>query len=88
MVISGPSNRERRTVKRILMATLLLGLMGPAACGSLWPGQEQPENAIKLAGHIETTETDLGFQVPGRIDVGLGGTGRRSQGRPGGGQAR
>ena len=67
MVISGPSNRERRTVKRILMATLLLGLMSPAACGSLWPGQEQPENEIKLAGHIETTETDLGFQVPGRI---------------------
>jgi len=66
MVISGPSHRERRTVKRILIAALLLGLMSPAACGSL-PGQEQPVNQIKLAGHIETTETDLGFQVPGRI---------------------
>jgi multidrug resistance efflux pump len=67
MVISGPSNRERRMVKRILMAMLLLGLMSPASCGSLWPGQEKPENEIKLAGHIEATETDLGFQVPGRI---------------------
>jgi multidrug resistance efflux pump len=66
MVISGPSHRERRRGKRILIAALLLGLMSPAACGSL-PGQEQPENTIKLAGHIETTETDLGFQVPGRI---------------------
>lgn len=55
MVISGPSNRERRTVQRILIATLLLGLMGFTGCESLWPGQEQPENAIKLAGHIETT---------------------------------
>lgn len=69
MVISGPSNRERRTVKRILIITLVLGLMGPAACGSLWPGQEKPENEIKLAGHIEATETDLAFQVPGRIEA-------------------
>jgi HlyD family secretion protein len=68
MVISGPSNRERRTVKRILIATLLLGLMSPAACGSL-PGQEKPENEIKLAGRIEATETDLAFQVPGRIEA-------------------
>lgn len=69
MVISGPSNRERRTVKPILMITLLLGLLSPAACGSLWPGQEQPQNEIKLAGHIEATETDLAFQVPGRIET-------------------
>ena len=69
MVISDPSNRERRTVKRILMITLLFGLMSPAACGSIWPGQEKPENEIKLAGHIEATETDLAFQVPGRIEA-------------------
>ena len=69
MVISGPGNRERRTVKRILMITLVLGLMSPAACGSLWPGQETPANEIKLAGHIEATETDLAFQVPGRIEA-------------------
>lgn len=68
MVISGPSNRERRTVKRILMMTLILGSISPAACGSLWPGQEQPQTEIKLAGHIEATETDLAFQVPGRIE--------------------
>ena len=68
MVISGPNNRERRTVKRILIITLVLGLMSPAACGSL-PGQEKPENEIKLAGHIEATETDLAFQVPGRIEA-------------------
>jgi len=69
MVISGPSNRERRTVKRILVITLVFGLMTPAACGSLWPGQEQPQTEIKLAGHIEATETDLAFQVPGRIEA-------------------
>src|SRR3989339_1477904 len=68
MVFSGPGNRERPTVNRILMITLVLGLLSPAACGSLWPGQEQPKNEIKLAGHIEATETDLAFQVPGRIE--------------------
>jgi multidrug resistance efflux pump len=68
MVISGPSNRERRTVKRLLIAVLLLGLMSPAACGSI-PGQEKPDNEIKLAGRIEATETDLAFQVPGRIEA-------------------
>jgi multidrug resistance efflux pump len=67
MVISGQSKRERRTVKRILIVALLLGLMSPVACGSL-PGQEKPENKIKLAGHIQVTETDLAFQVPGRIE--------------------
>ena len=56
-------------MKRILMMTLVLGLMSPAACGSLWPGQEQPKNEIKLAGHIQATETDLAFQVPGRIET-------------------
>lgn len=56
-------------MKRILMITLILGLMSPAACGSLWPGHEQPENEIKLAGHINATETDLAFQVPGRIEA-------------------
>jgi len=69
MVISGPSKRERGAVKRIVIATLLLGLISPAACGSIWPGQEKPENEIKLAGHIEATETDLAFQVPGRIEA-------------------
>jgi len=49
------------------MIILALGLMSPAACGSLWPGQEQPKNEIRLAGHINATETDLAFQVPGRI---------------------
>jgi multidrug resistance efflux pump len=68
MVISGPSNRERRTVKRLFIAVLLLGLMSPAACGSI-PGQEQPDNEIKLGGRIEATETDLAFQVPGRIEA-------------------
>ena len=56
-------------MKRILMIILALGLMSPAACGSLWPGQEQPKNEIRLAGHIQATETDLGFQVPGRIET-------------------
>jgi multidrug resistance efflux pump len=68
MVISGPSKRERRTGKRILMAALLLGLVSSAACESLWSGPEKPQTEIKLAGHIQATETDLGFQVPGRIE--------------------
>ncbi len=69
MVTSGPSNRERRTVRSIFIAIWLLGLMIPAACGSLWPDQEKPENEIRLAGHIDATETDLAFQVPGRIEA-------------------
>ena len=69
MVISSPSNRERRTVKRILMVMLFFGLMSSAACGLPWSDQEKPKNAIKLAGHIEATETDLAFQVPGRIEA-------------------
>jgi multidrug efflux pump subunit AcrA (membrane-fusion protein) len=51
------------------MITLLLVLLSPAACESLWPGQATPANEIKLAGHIEATETDLAFQVPGRIEA-------------------
>jgi multidrug resistance efflux pump len=67
MVISGPHNRKRRTAKRLLMVTIVFALLSPAACGSQWPGQETPQHEIKLAGHIEATETDLAFQVPGRI---------------------
>lgn len=55
-------------MKRILMSMLIFGLMSPIACGSLWPGQEKPANEIRLAGRIEATETDLAFQVPGRIE--------------------
>jgi multidrug resistance efflux pump len=68
MVISGPGNQEPHMVKRIFIATLILGFLSPAACESIWPGQEKPRNEIKLAGHIQATETDLAFQVPGRID--------------------
>ena len=68
MVISDPNHRKRPTVRRLLLVTLLFGLLSPAACGSQWPGQEKPENEIKLGGHIEATETDLAFQVPGRIE--------------------
>ena len=35
----------------------------------MWPGQEKPAKELKLAGHIEATETDLAFQVPGRIEA-------------------
>jgi len=57
-------------MKRFLMVTLLvLGLMSIAVYGLPWPGQEKPEQEIKLAGHIEATETDLAFQVPGRIEA-------------------
>ncbi len=56
-------------MKLIFIAIWLLGLMTPAACGSLWPDQDKPANEIRLAGHIDVTETDLAFQVPGRIEA-------------------
>lgn len=57
-------------MKRILIVTLiLLGLLSIAVYGLPWPGPEKPEKEIKLAGHIEATETDLAFQVPGRIEA-------------------
>ncbi len=57
-------------MKRILIVSLiLLGLLGIAASGLSWPGPEKSDKEIKLAGHIEATETDLAFQVPGRIET-------------------
>jgi len=57
-------------LKRILLVILiLLGLLGLAASGWSWPGPEKSEKEIKLSGHIEATETDLAFQVPGRIEA-------------------
>ena len=52
-----------------MVTFMLLGLMSLAVYGLPWPGQEKPEQEIKLAGHIEATETDLAFQVPGRIEA-------------------
>lgn len=56
-------------MKRILMVSLILiGLLGSAVSGLSRPGQEKSAKELKLAGHIEVTETDLAFQVPGRLE--------------------
>lgn len=57
-------------MKRILLGILILsGLLSIAASGLPGPGPEKAAKDIKLAGHIEVTETDLAFQVPGRIET-------------------
>jgi multidrug resistance efflux pump len=65
-----PRPKRTEILKRFHMVILiLLGLLGSAASGWSWPGPETSAKEIKLAGHIEATETDLAFQVPGRIET-------------------
>ncbi|MCL6621001.1 MAG: efflux RND transporter periplasmic adaptor subunit [Syntrophobacterales bacterium] len=55
----------RRRIPLVVAAVLLVG-------GSLWWWQRHslpPEAALRLTGHIEATETHLGFKVPGLISA-------------------
>lgn len=59
-------------LKRKIIAVVVL--VGLAAAGALayrhyQGGQSSSLEAIRLAGHIETTETDLAFKVPGKVAV-------------------
>jgi len=55
-------------VKRVPVIILLFVLvLAGAASAFWWQKAEKPSGNLRLAGHIEVTETDLAFLVPGRI---------------------
>jgi HlyD family secretion protein len=54
-------------VKRILLAVLLLGILVALGVWFFWGNEKSNHHVLRLSGHIEATETDLGFKVPGKI---------------------
>jgi len=54
-------------VKRILLAVLLIGSLAALGVWLYWGSEKTEPGVLRLAGHIEATETDLGFKVPGKI---------------------
>jgi HlyD family secretion protein len=56
--------RPRRLIPIILAAALVVGGL---AYWLVWWETRQPNNSLRLAGHMEATETDLAFKVSGII---------------------
>ncbi len=54
-------------MKRILFAVLLLGAFFALGAWFYWNNKTNERGVLRLSGHIEATETDLGFKVPGKI---------------------
>lgn len=54
-------------MKRILLAVLLIGSLAALGAWFYWSAEKPNPGVLRLAGHIEATETDLGFKVPGKI---------------------
>ncbi len=54
-------------MKRILLAVVLLGAVLALGYWFYWGAEKKIPGVLRLAGHIEATETDLGFKVPGKI---------------------
>src|SRR4030042_651848 len=54
----------RRFIAIILVAVLVVGGL---AYWLLWWETRQPDNTLRLEGHMEATETDLAFKVSGII---------------------
>jgi HlyD family secretion protein len=54
-------------VKRILIAVLLLAGLLVLGVWLYWSTEKSNHGVLRLSGHIEATETDLGFKVPGKI---------------------
>jgi membrane fusion protein YbhG len=61
------TTKKAKPVKRILLAVLLLGILVALGVWFFWGNEKSNHHALRLAGHIEATETDLGFKVPGNI---------------------
>jgi HlyD family secretion protein len=61
------SSKKTPPVKRILLAVLLLGAFLALGAWLYWGNNENDPGILRLSGHIEVTETDLGFKVPGKI---------------------
>src|SRR5512141_3433203 len=54
----------RRFIPIILVVVLAVGGL---ASWLVWRGTRQPDNTLRLQGHMEATETDLAFKVAGII---------------------
>ena len=54
-------------MKRILLALLLLLAFLALGAWLYWSNKKNDRGVLRLSGHIEATETDLGFKVPGKI---------------------
>jgi len=54
-------------VKRILIAVLILAGLLAGGIWLYWGIEKSDHHILHLSGHIEATETDLGFKVPGKI---------------------
>ncbi len=54
-------------MKRILLAVLLAVILLALGVWFFWGSGENNHHVLRLSGHIEATETDLGFKVPGKI---------------------
>ena len=58
------------TVRGKLIAGFLALLVaaGAAVYALVWWQGRQPKNILRLQGHLEATETDLSFKLPGIIE--------------------
>ncbi len=54
-------------MKRILLALLLLLAFLALGAWLYWSNKKNDRGVLRLSGHIEATETDLGFKVPGKV---------------------
>lgn len=54
-------------MKRLLLIVLLLGAVVALGVWLYWGNSKTEPGILRLSGHIEATETDLGFKVPGKI---------------------
>lgn len=54
-------------MKRLLLIVLLLGAVAALGVWLYWENNQTEPGILRLSGHIEATETDLGFKVPGKI---------------------
>jgi HlyD family secretion protein len=61
---------ENPPVKRAPVIFIIIVLIVAGAGSAVWwQSQAKPSGGLRLAGHIEVTETDLAFLVPGRISA-------------------
>jgi len=54
-------------VKRLVLALLLVLAFLALGAWLYWGNKPDDRDVLRLSGHIEATETDVGFKVPGKI---------------------
>jgi len=64
---SSPSTKRAEAVKRIFLIVPAVGALIALGVWLYWGNNQNDHNVLRLSGHIEATETDLGFKVPGKI---------------------